>query len=523
MAFWDTVSVPIGVETSLRNIFSGVIIGGLEGDDPDTASIKKQKQEVVKSSLAEFRGYFPYNIFSNNYAVFYEVITDFRMTVFNKHQLRSLVENNRDIILDSPYINKSRYAMTTNGNMASDDDILNAILSSIEDDLADLSKNVITSMEFESACRSYITWYKSAFAEYTAANMTAIMSSIGFDDRQPGKRTRHYQGLEDMQLYYNKNMSILKALDDDGRIKSTTIDEEWLESDLETADQKSSETEMFATGLSEIDGVVGKLRRGHMIGIMGPPKGGKTRFTNYLVSLALRAGYNVCVWPLEGTKEDWLAMQTACLIAGDSHSKYRDTSKIFRVSSNDIERNNFGNNPKFRKLVNSAKTALATNPNVGKLSFIEGIAYCEDFLDVLTTHYETENQFDVLVIDPLINIQTKTGINKVERISTAYKTLLNYINHSLKKKVLALIPAQLTQKYVDYLRTNPDATMDVTAGGESSETERTPDLVIGLFSSKEERDNNMMKIYSVASRHNGDFHDFYAKCYLECCYFMDSE
>ena len=49
------------------------------------------------------------------------------------------------------------------------------------------------------------------------------------------------------------------------------------------------------------------------------------------------------------------------------------------------------------------------------------------------------------------------------------------------------------------------------------------DEIWGLFSTKEERDNNMMKIYSIASRHNGSFPDFVARCYLECCFFTSQD
>jgi hypothetical protein len=93
----------------------------------------------------------------------------------------------------------------------------------------------------------------------------------------------------------------------------------------------------------------------------------------------------------------------------------------------------------------------------------------------------------------------------------------------MKVPALGLMPAQLKQDVVDYLRKNPGETIDVTSGGESAETIRTPDEVIGLFSSKEERSNNIMGMYSVASRHNESFRDFQAKCYLECCMFMSQD
>ena len=222
---------------------------------------------------------------------------------------------------------------------------------------------------------------------------------------------------------------------------------------------------LMTVGIAEIDETLGELRRSNMLGILGPPKGGKTRFSNFLVQRALSLGLNVCVWPLEGTSEEWLAMQVA--------SYMRRTVNI-SMNSKDILQRKYRNDPVRRKQVTAAKTALATATDMGRLSFIEGVAYVEDFIDVMQSHYDTENPFDVIVIDSLVNIQSRTGRGKVERISEAYMTMKSFIANKLKRPALAIIPAQLKQEAVDFLRKNPGETIDVTAGGESAETIRTP-------------------------------------------------
>jgi archaellum biogenesis ATPase FlaH len=378
--------------------------------------------------------------------------------------------------------------------------------------------------EFRSSCITYITWYKNAFAEFTALNMSAIMSDVGFECKKPGKRTRKYQGLQDMIEYYNDNMRIIKSLSEESRIHSYTLDSKWFDSEMQNENKRDTNS-LFSIGIKEMDATIGELRRGNMLGIMGPPKGGKTRFTNFLVQRALSFGLNVCVWPLEGTSDEWLAMQIACYIAQTSYSEVKSGKKesMIRLSSKDILQKKYTNSVEMRKNIAAAKKVMATSEKYGRLSFIEGTAYVEDMFDVLEAHYENENQYDVLVIDQLVNVMSKKGKGKVERISEAYMETKNFIANRLKVPVLGIMPAQLKQDVVDFLRRNPDETIDVTSGGESAETVRTPDEVIGLFSSKEERDNNIMKIYSVASRHNGSFQDFQARCYLECCYFMSED
>lgn len=522
---WDRVNIPLGIEKSVRDIFAAVLLGGIDRKDPANADLIRNKVSVAKLSLNRLSADFPFNVFYNNYAIFYEILITLQINSFTIDQLESIVETNRDLILDSPYIDKKRYAATESGNIASDDDIVNAITNSLIDTLKELSMTYITENEFLSACRIYKTWYKNALAEFTSLNMASIMSDTGFDCKKPNKRIKHYQGLADMQEYYNENMRIIKSLSDESRIQSFVLDEKWLNKELQE-ESKQDKSALFSIGIKEMDATIGELRRGHMLGVMGPPKGGKTRFTNYLVQRALSMGYNVCVWPLEGASAEWEAMQTACFLAQSSYSALKQSGKsgsMLRISSKDILERRYGNSPEIKKQVAAAKTVMATSEKYGRLSFITGTAYVEDFLDIIESHWETENQFDVLVIDQLVNVMSKKGKGKVERISEAYMETKNFLANRLKVPALGIMPAQLKQEVVDFLRRNPEETIDVTAGGESAETVRTPDEVVGLFSSKEERDNNIMKIYSVASRHNGSFQDFQARCYLECCYFLSQD
>lgn len=523
--FWDRVNLDLGTIQAVDTIFSGILVGGIDRKDQSKLPLLEKKIEVAKSSLAEFLGSFPYNIFNNNYAIFYEIIVTLNVKTFTKDQLQSIIYNNRDLVLDSPYINLNDYKQTADGNIASSDDIISAVTSTAIEEFIRLSNEEVSSAQFDSCCKQYRDWYSSAFGEYTALNMSAIMSDEGYDEKMPGKKSRHYHGLTDMTEYYNSNMQVIKSLSDENRVTSTVIDARWLEDELNNA-EASDRDELFSIGLREMDSTIGVLRRGNMIGIMGPPKGGKTRFTNYVVQEALSKGFNVCVWPLEGTKAEWESTQIACYLAMASYNDIKGGKKagLVRVSSKDILQHKYLKSPEMAKQVNAAKTTLATNPKYGRLSFIEGTAYVEDFLDILQAHYDSDNKFDVIVIDQLINIMSKkANSSKPERISEAYMKLKDFVANKLKQPALAVIPAQFKQEAVDFMRKNPDSDFDVTSGGESAESIRTPDVTIGLFSTKEERDNNIMKFYNIASRHSEQFDTFQGKCFLECCFFMSEE
>lgn len=498
-----------GIQETVKSIFGGIMVGAIREDNPNQDLIIA----ATKANLNKFKSNFPTNIFQDEYAIFYEIIIAIKAKFFSTTQLDLMLNNNRDLIFDSPYIDLSKLANTQSGNQSSDDEKLEAIKANMQELFSELSNMYVNEDKFDSACAIFSNWYRSAMMFEVTSTMAQIMSDNGAEVKEPGKRTKLYRGIDDCKAYYNKKIKIINELSAEDRIRTLVVNEDWLLEEQDGKKYDDSEA-MFEIGIAEIDKTLGELRRGNMLGILGPPKGGKTRFTNYVVSRALSLGYNVCVWSLEGTKEEWIAMQLASIVK-------RDTDKS--INSKDILQRRYVTDKEAKEVVAAARVKLAADRNYGRLSFIESTAYVEDFLDVLQAHYENENPFDIIVIDQLIDILSRTGKGKVERISQAYQELKLWIQSSNRMKVLAIMPAQLKQSVVDYLRKNPTETIDVTAGGESSETIRTPDEVIGLFSSKEERSAQLMHIYSVASRHSGSFDDFVVRCDLSCCHFYSAE
>lgn len=505
----------LGVEDSLKKIFGAILVGQVKKDNPKLMEIIQTAKECKGKFLATF----PTNIFQDEYAIFYEIYARFGYTIFNKDQMQSIIENNRSVVLDSPYVNLEKLSRIGDNNQQStDDEKMEAIQENMIEILEELSNMCVTSDEFESSVKTFVSDFRNRFSLETAQNMTRIMSADGYDEKVWGRRTIHYQGPDQMTQYYANRMKVINELNEDRMIRSLVINDDWLLKDFEQ-DKTGDSQAILKVGLKEIDDVMGDLRRGNMLGVLGPPKGGKTRFTNYLVAKALADGLNVCVWPLEGTKEEWLSMQIAALMRMD---KQFNSS----VNSKDILQRKYitSKDMKLATMVASAKTVLATGKKRGRLSFIEGVAYEEDFLQTLQNHWDNENQFDVVVIDSLVNIVSRSsGRSKSEVISRAYMSMKNYIANQMKRPALAIMPAQLKQDVVDFLRRNPDETIDVTAGGESAETIRTPDEVIGLFSSKDERNSGELKLYHVASRHSETFNDFLCRAEFGCCYFYSDE
>ncbi len=496
-----------GTIQALKDIFSAVVVGAIEKGHPQLG----QKQMTFKECLPRFTVQFSSNIFYDEYAILYEVLKNIKVNVFTLNQLDELLDRHRDLILKSPYIDMSKWAGHIENRVISDDEKVEAFRLDMRDLVIELSNRVVTPEQYYSACSLYINWYIDYESRKTAMNMAMIMSDSGLMVKKTRGRSVLYKGPEDMERYHNERMAVIKALTTEGSIKSDVVDKNWFEAEVKRENSDDEEA-ILDFGLSVIDNTIGSMRRSNIITLLGPPKGGKTRMANYLVHRALQRGLNVCVWPIDGTKEEWIATQVSCLLRAE-HGIYIKSKRI-------LERDYRGNE-ELRRTVMLAKASLATDMSRGRLSFISGSAYSEDFIDTLKAHYANDNPFDVLVIDQMVNMLSRGNKPKTERISEGYINLKNYINSEMPRKALAICPAQLKQTAIDVLLRNPEEAIEITAGGESAETIRSADEVIGLFSSREERAANQMHIYSVASRHSESFDDFVCGVQLGACYFSD--
>ena len=129
---------------------------------------------------------FPSNIFQDEYAVFYSILVGKRIKLFSIEELKSIIDNNRDLILDSPYINLNALARLQNGNQLTDDDKIEAVKANMVDIFIDLSNRYVSEEEFNSACIIFIDWFKNQYMRETTQNMSRIMSDEGYDEKDQG-------------------------------------------------------------------------------------------------------------------------------------------------------------------------------------------------------------------------------------------------------------------------------------------------------------------------------------------------
>lgn len=108
----------LGILESLNKIFAGVLVGAVKEDNPNFTDIIK----AAKGNINRFIGRFPSNIFQDEYAIFYEIISTLNAPIFDINQLNSIIENNRDLILNSPRVSLSSMLSTQIDSQVTDEE-----------------------------------------------------------------------------------------------------------------------------------------------------------------------------------------------------------------------------------------------------------------------------------------------------------------------------------------------------------------------------------------------------------------
>ena len=503
----EVMAFDIGTQDSLKKIFATLLIDPkIIGDE----QIAHTKYDTYCKSIGLFLHKFPVNVFFNEYYFIYQTFKDSTIRVFSKEQIASLIAQNQASLLSSPFIDLNKYGKLLNGSTLSDSERVELFTEEMCDLLEELTKTVITYDEFESSCNQYLIAYRNSYMLQTSLAMSMIMQPDGYIERLKNNRTKFWQGEEACNEYYTYRKFHLSQLDEDKRVSSLLIDEDYAnkENNKDAGGEDDGEA-LLDYGIKEIDEYAQVMRRSHLVNIMGITKGGKTTFATYLTERALRKGLNVAIWSLEGSiKERQAIIESLCAFNLEKDSRIVSRNEILSRSYKSKEN---------RQAIANARTIIAS-PEYGKLTYITGTAYVEDFESVLIDHYTRVNKFDVLIFDSPVLILSRYGEGKVERISETMVKLKHSI--STKFNCLCIMTSQIKQEHIDKLRNKPNETIDITAGSDSSEVIKTPDEVIGLFSSKLERSNGQIKVSNTASRHHETFPDFYVGCDLAIGHFF---
>lgn len=367
--------------------------------------------------------------------------------------------------------------------------------------------------EFETNFEKYLIEFKNIEAVKAYRTSQQILS----EGVKVGRK--YLVGFDDSCSYLKKRLAEIEGLVDFGKGTGFVKMNEVLMEEKE--DNKKSVKVGDFNRLEALNKVYGGIYTGMFYQIIAPPKSGKTKLCARLChSMIVKYGTNVTVWAQEGGKEAWTAQMRAIHFDYVYNTGVDVTEMKFGVDQNTIMKDLFKTDD-LRQLELSSKLDLASNQDYGVVDFIDRPFNVETFIDEIETSVK-ENNSRAVIIDYLQLIGTQSGMSSTERIAEAYRKLLVYCKQN---NVAIITPGQYKQEaFNEMLKRSDIAGADLrTAGGGSSEVERTPDIIFALWATSSDLQNNVMHIIPMPSRMNITFPPVRVRINLGTCQFISVE
>lgn len=360
--------------------------------------------------------------------------------------------------------------------------------------------------------------YRQEFCAYEINQAYSASKMILYDGMEFG--SRRLQGYDDSVAYVKKKVSDIEAL------MNRTTGAGFINSRTAGVEDEAAETKPVKIGdfdlVDELNENLGGIFSSLFYNILAPTKGGKSKFTTRMVhTIVVKYGENVSVWAHEGGYKAWWAQIRAIHYEYMYIRNKASNEKVIPLSQKDILYGNYPNE-QTRLLEESSKLDLFTNPNYGVINMIDRPFYAETFIEEIETSVQLNGSKAVLIDYLQLIASNDRGRSKPQVIGKAYQDALSYAK---KRNVAMISPSQFTQDFMNEMAKSKDGqTHEVrTAGGESAEIIRTPDINIALYASTEDLIRKEMTIMSVPSRLVEPFPDVHIYADLCSCVFSSLE
>ena len=356
--------------------------------------------------------------------------------------------------------------------------------------------------------------YKTEFCAYEINKAYSQAKLILYDGLQVGRKL--YQGYDDSVAYVKKKTADIEA------VLNHTTGVGFIDSRSAGIEDDSNDVKPVKIGdfglIDELNEYLKGYYTSYFYNVLAPTKGGKSKFTARAIhNIVVEHGNNATVWAHEGGYKAWWAQLRAIHFEYLYIRNKSENERVAPLSQKDILEDRYPS-PEIRSLENASRLDLFTNPNYGVINMIDRPFKVETFIDEIETSVQLNNS-KVVLIDylQLIGWDSKS-LSKSQAIGQAYQALLAYCK---KRNVMAISPSQFTQDFMNEMAKSRDGQNHEvrTAGGESSEIIRTPDINIALYASTEDLMRRKMTIMSVPSRLAEPFPNVEIYCDLCSCVF----
>lgn len=441
-------------------------------------------------------------VFKNENHIIYKVLYNFKDRGFTPDEefIRMYLLRNDSVILDSKeYLDMNAYSDL-------DENPVTAYVIAVLKQFTRLKQNpVLTSDEFNLAFEKFKLEYKNV----RLTEVFKIANTIMEDGMLIGRQ--HKQGYDDAVSYVKRSIAdIDSVLDTQAGVGFVDSSIGGLE------DNTNMKAELIGDfgQLTELNEYLGGIYAPNFYSIIAPTKGGKSKFTTRMIhNIVVEHGNPVVVWAHEGGVQAWWAQLRAVHYDWLYNRNEPDITKHKTGVNQEIILYDKFANDTIRSLEDASRVDLFTNPDYGNIIMIDRPFNVETFIDELETGVKTNGARAVLIDYLQLIGWTTKGLSKPQAIGQAYQKALAYC----KKRNIALIsPAQMTQDFMNEMANSRDSDSHETrtAGGESSEVIRTPDVNIALYGSIDDIRAGSMRILSVPSRMSAPFPSFDIYCNL---------
>lgn len=479
-------------EERLEELSDNIITSIIKGDD--TSKLNRQY----------LFGQFTPNVFRNENYIIYLILYSFKdkgITPDEDFIKMYLTRNTKIIDNSKEYINITEFNdLDENPNIA----YISAVLKKFTrlltlDGVAQDDFNLL------------IEKYKQEFSAYEINLAYSQAKLILYDGITIGSKV--LQGYNDSVAYVKKRIADIES------ILNRTTGAGFIDSRVEAIDdndEKESKPEKIGDFdlITELNDQLGGIYTSIFYNIIAPTKGGKSKFTTRMAhTVAVKYGVNISVWAHEGGYRAWWAQLRAI------HYEYmyiRNKSENERVAPLSQKQILNGEYPseQIKIMERESMLDLFTNPDYGSINMIDRPFLAETLIEEIETSVQL-NQSRFVLVDYLQLIGTNiSGKSKPQYIGESYQNLLSYAK---KRNVAVCSPSQFKQEFMNEMSKSKDGQQHEvrTAGGESSEIIRTPDINIALYATTEDLIRKEMTIMSVPSRLCEPFPD--AHIYADLC------
>ena len=464
------------IEDAMREE-SDLIISSIVGDKV----IKGYAQDIL------FNSYTPTLFFNENFVI-YTVLYTFRDKInritIDEEFIKLFLSRNRGILED----NKDRLDISAYGEIDGSN-TLGYIGGVLKQFVRLRSMEPVTTEVFETTLEKY----KLNYEKYT----TRVLLSKGQSILEDGLtiRRKNLFGFFDCAKYLKEGLADIESVLDP--VSSGSVHLSLYDLVMNPSATTSKVVSDFGK-IHEFNKAYGGIKTGSFYSWIAPPKAGKSKFGAMIVYNAIMRGTNVTVWDIENSAVGFMYQLRAIHFNHFYNDGKPINEKVPPISSQNIRDNNY-TDARLGELEKSSATDLVINQEYGRVSFINrSTITAEDFISIIEDDVEKNNS-ELVLIDYLQMVTSSTGLSQFDTVSKAYRELLGFC-HS--KNIAVCTPAQMKQETVDKLLESKDpSSIDLrTAGGVSSESVRTPDVLFALCATTQDILNHTMTLLPLPSR-----------------------